>query len=232
MQEALDNFNRGYFDRIASTPWGNLNGTQKTFGDMDHSYMSNVYWHLRTRRKIGEIRIEADYKLALELRDFIDHKFGSVLDYRPFTQTEVNTLHYNKLVDGDGYISYGDLYVGNVKGSYLSELDKLAKYKERYEKVQEESASVGAAVHQLQESMFLDMFEPAATDAAAVTYAEPLYELKTEVLVNVNGAYLRGMVVRYHDEPKYEVQLLDQDGNATDTTILGLREIDLRPFKS
>jgi hypothetical protein len=90
--------NEQYFEKLGQTPWGNLNGTVRTFAEMDHAYISNVYWHLRLRDKYDKT---PDLFLALQLNDYITDKFGHVAPYRPWTEAEVDQLVARGNVSGD-----------------------------------------------------------------------------------------------------------------------------------
>lgn len=93
--------NEKYFEALGQTVWGNLNGTSQTFADMDHSYISNVYWHLRLREKLDKA---FDLQLALQLNDYIRDKFDYILDYRPWTANEVASLERADFVHDDGVV--------------------------------------------------------------------------------------------------------------------------------
>lgn len=107
--------NKKHFKTLGQTPWGNANGKKYTFAEMDHGYASNVYWYLVLRPAMYDVK-EHDLYMAIELAAYVTDKFGSIADYKPWSDTETAWLRKGTdMVDAEtGDIVYRERTIGNV----------------------------------------------------------------------------------------------------------------------
>lgn len=236
--------NNEYYARVGSTAWGNLNGSRRTFDDMDQGYLSNVYWHLCMRR--GSTDKAGDYLLALEVRDLLDHKFGGVLDYKPWTEREKQQLIDADMVNPVGYVYLpSGKAIGHIDGliavnkvdSSVTPLDAVKKTSEGDEVKAAFNSLLRQAADNLPSLDHAQKMAEAMRQYEEITYARDqaagrlsapdTFEDYEEVLVNLGGVFVPGQIVKGYAEPIYEVQLI-LNGEVSDISLTGVTAKDLK----
>jgi len=103
---------------IATVQWTTLGGSVVTLGQLDHEYISNIYWMLRIGQDMKyntrKLPTAGEIAFVTSLYTFIMEKFGDVSAYLPRGAEEASALKKGNYIKGNNNIFLCGQSVGNL----------------------------------------------------------------------------------------------------------------------